>query len=259
MKTIKIDGKHYISARVVMLPTQNKTQIYKLLTEKLFYVDSDKVPILGKFQHVYLLSDSEIREGDFAYNFRDNTVDIFNSQLVNIGKGYSKIIATTNPGLKMSYGKFLTDGYSNEVDDLRKISQLSGQFLQEWTKNPQEEVLVEIEKSTYEDWIKTAEAQPEWKIKTSSDNTVYVKFKEDDERCLQRFLELHNVYTREAALNSKLYKHFLQGWNERKNSSKDYDWDILIEEYIDNNRYQSGHMGLLKFLKENFNLPTRKK
>ena len=68
MNIIKIDNKHYIKSKIVMLPTKNKTLVWKgngILSIRKYLDTPLHQGILN--QHLYLLSDEEIKEGDWFY------------------------------------------------------------------------------------------------------------------------------------------------------------------------------------------------
>lgn len=81
--------------------------------------------------------------------------------------GYREILATTNPELNYIAGRVVTN-----------IPKLSKQFLQEWVKNPVDKVLVEVN-GYGSHYFKN-------QIKTSPDNTVSVRFIEDDWDSVER-------------------------------------------------------------------------
>lgn len=152
-------------AQVVMLPTNEKAKIGDIVMSKF-----DDIHILTKndgkeyaktvtSQHLYILSDEEIKVGDWFVGFADgsikpfvmqadeSTVEINNWQL-NI-KGYSsnkKIIATTDRSLGLvvdqngcpmqAYSKFLPQPSQSFID----------KFVEEYNKgNVITEVMVEYE------------------------------------------------------------------------------------------------------------------
>jgi hypothetical protein len=115
--------------KVELLPTNDKTRIHKDKEGKLSYslgaYSKDNFNF-HSYQYLYILSDDEIKEGDYR-------LDIFinNPKPIKADKNYKdsftkKIIATTNPDL-------IKEGVASIDDD----------FIKEYCNNPIEEVLVE--------------------------------------------------------------------------------------------------------------------
>ena len=179
-------------AQVVMLPTNEKAKIGDIVMSKFM----DDIHILTKndgkeyaktvtSQHLYILSDEEIKVGDWFVGFADgsikpfvmqadeSTVEINNWQL-NI-KGYSsnkKIIATTDRSLGLvvdqngcpmqAYSKFLPQPSQSFID----------KFVEEYNKgNVITEVMVEYESIG-------AYANPkynsDYQLKINLDNTINI-------------------------------------------------------------------------------------
>jgi hypothetical protein len=123
-------------AHINIIPTSKPSRLY--LTKEGFYfllpnIKGNDV----KFQHIYITSDEEIKEGDWFYCFQNNnTLKCFKKEeqvLNGYHTKYTKIILTTDPDL-------IADGVQ-AIDD---------EFLEWFVKNPScesIEVVKEINKS----------------------------------------------------------------------------------------------------------------
>ncbi len=165
---------------VIMLPTPQKTRIQKFGAS----LRDNKNPllphvkeVLGYYQELYFVDDSPIIENDWIYNTETQEV------IQCIGKGslrnWKKIVASSD---RLEIGKY-DDRYSNVYISGKSINPClpkpSDSFINSYIKafnegNPIQFVMVEYEKSTYNDWIKTATPQPEYKIKTDKNNTITI-------------------------------------------------------------------------------------
>jgi hypothetical protein len=88
--------KNFKKAKVVMLPTENKTNIIKFgskLRKELINLDKRSV----YYQHLYIISDDEIKVNDYL---------VYNNEIYqyhdNLDESCKKIIATTDTSLKTS-------------------------------------------------------------------------------------------------------------------------------------------------------------
>jgi len=171
------------SAQVVMLPTNEKAPTHDYL---FLYKPSNRLVKNGFVQHLYFLSDEEIKEGDWFVGFADgsikpfvkqadeSTVEINNWQLNK--KGHSsnkKIIATTDNTVKFPerFPSFVT---------LPQIPQsFIEKFVEEYNKsNVITEVMVEYE------WNKTGRKIRKLDVfdhilKINPDNTINISMPKD--------------------------------------------------------------------------------
>lgn len=145
-------------AKVVMLPTNEKAQIVLFDgAKKLFLLDSDKTnfqsSIPFKYQHLYILSDEPIKEGDWVI-LLDSIGNVFsNPQQYNdpktqhLNDGLKKIIASTDTNLKVNeylIAKYVTSEYLPQPSD-----SFIQKYVSEYNKgNIIEEVMVEYEDTT---------------------------------------------------------------------------------------------------------------
>lgn len=120
----QIAGKSYITCQVAMLPTEKAIKVpviqyFKDGTKSLDYWETEvqrEYPINGKTeyeancivpQHIYILSNEEIKEGDWVLNTMHPNEGLIkvgiNSSLeyIKIREQYKKIIATTNVELTL--------------------------------------------------------------------------------------------------------------------------------------------------------------
>jgi hypothetical protein len=150
--------KQFKRAKVIMLPTNNKSHIYHTKVNNILgYVSGEVESDLQQFpnqtntqnQHLYIISDDEIKENDYVYDWYNNKVYKATAVVIHNKKslGYeylNKIIATTDISLKIFAGKGdICDLYYN-------IPQPSQQFIEKYIEfyNKDEvitDVLVEYE------------------------------------------------------------------------------------------------------------------
>lgn len=146
--------------QVVMLPTNEKAQIHKgILSGKLCI---GNYPLSEVAQHLYFLSDEEIKEGDYIHHPLNGKIVYCDKKHFITLKGcsdetrygYKKIIATTDSSiacikdvLSIPQRKGLTNHYPTEKWILPQPSQSFLEvFVREYNKgNVIKEVLVEYE------------------------------------------------------------------------------------------------------------------
>lgn len=234
MKTIEINNKHYIDAKVVMLATDNKINALKGYSDKsiLFNYKEEYKTLQAEgeytsYFHLYFTSNEEIKEGDW-YIWLDNNqicqgeehIDIVNKHINN--GDCRKIIATTDSSLKLecrgcrfnknSPGIIYTCSCQTLPQPSKEFIQL---FIESYNKGEViTDVLVEVEteyiKSKFTDWTKEGEVSyknvlhPTDKLKLQ-DNTIIIKEKEeswDDIKDL--FYVLHDDKIKEWSNNKQL-------------------------------------------------------
>lgn len=155
--------------QVVMLPTKEKAPLYlgfggTLYTKPMNVKNSDI------YQHLYFLSDEEIKEGEWICDAI--TKKIFKSEYEGVFRKWKKIIATTDYLLNVNpFGR----------DEL--LPQPSQSFLEEFVKeynkgNQIKEVLVEYDlffnaKTGVSEYL--AAKQNNYLIKVSKDNTITIR------------------------------------------------------------------------------------
>lgn len=156
--------------QVIMLPTNDITDIIvptqgmgKGITHLRKYYGNADLNMGDKYQHLYIVSDDEIKEGDWCY---DRLTGIFQYgvspvELLDVSK---KIIATIDKSLipngVTAYGKKL---------NLFTLPQIPESFLIEYCKNPVDKVLVEYDCDHNQMLNKVIDA-----LKLNSDNTINI-------------------------------------------------------------------------------------
>ena len=215
--------------KVIMLPT-NKSELYLLhgnlnlsLHGNISQNDGDKEP-----QHLYIISlDEEIKEGDWYYNSKNNTINQLTSQYGNIkesvlilnnNKYCHKVIATTDSSLLLPTVSFKEwDGKS------RNLPQITQQFIEEWI-------------AEYNKGVKVEDLEVEYFIKQHNQHSHGIW----DEECLKiskdNFISLRRkekrVYTREETeslivdgmrfMNSYIINHDTLHGQEAKQVAKNW-------------------------------------
>lgn len=183
MNNIKeINGKYYQECEVVMLSTEDNTALLCIddNSRKLFKFGPKEA--LWGYQHLYFLSNEEIKEGELFIDLREKTPDkeyIYTAGLGGhaefankIGK---KIIVTTDISLLKSYSE-------QTLNDFACLPQPSKEFIQAFIKaynesKPITKVLVEYDVITLnEDWSKRpVVVTNEYKLKVNSSNEITIK------------------------------------------------------------------------------------
>lgn len=132
-KLKEINGRYYQQCKVVMLATENPTQISRdILTGNLIYSKIQERCLSG--YHLYILSDEEIKEGDWCFYEKENRcfqatfTDVNNIYAKNPAyrvEGIKKIISTTDTSLGLpqpsqSFIKKYVEGYNsdNVIEDV---------------------------------------------------------------------------------------------------------------------------------------------
>ena len=136
--------------KVVMLPTKEKSDIFIGKTHSvLHYKNNIPDEEFKSYQHLYIISDDEIKEGDWFYNIHSKIVG---RAEFNFGKDElaKKIIATTNSSLWRPSHK-----YASDVILLPQPSQqFIEKYIEEYNKgNIITDVLVEYELISNEEYF----------------------------------------------------------------------------------------------------------
>ena len=153
--------------QVVMLPTKKASSIIKDFNNKLIfnYNDTQSLRDGYQFQHLYITSDEEIKEGDGALHQLDSKVIQIVEGLLDgdIRRfGYTKVIATTNKSIGISKDEFESKNWL--------LPQIPESFIKAFVESNGtiEEVLVEYEE------IEGAMLNLNYKLKTRPDNTIII-------------------------------------------------------------------------------------
>lgn len=171
----------YRNCEILMLSTNEKVE--GLGARNWFFPNTKKLVINRLVSNLYILSDDEIKEGDWYENngviFRaDDKFDKGNNP--NQNKNNKKIIATTDSSLKIEF----KDGRMNGVQT-KCLPQISQQFIKhyisEYNKGNQiKDVMVEYEEerySTFSGQNNSESSKDVWinKLKINSNNTINIK------------------------------------------------------------------------------------
>ena len=171
--------------KVVMLPTNEKAQIYKARTFGLgFYKEPQIYTVKNQGQHLYILSmdiqakDDEIKKNDW-YIYPDQNFPWCNNEGTIPNKDAKKIIATTNTSLTKEMYCVSSGKYQEP------LPQPSKSFVDAYVKaynegNPITEVMVEYEEDYYTDpkYSYLEQDNPSTKIqklKIAKDNTITIR------------------------------------------------------------------------------------
>ena len=185
-KSIMKDGKPHKIAEVVMLPTNDQTQIAKGHDNNRFiYADkpmSDTQNNRAGYmnQHLYILSSEEIKEGESSWIINKNRDTIYfiknaqkdEDELKGINKNWNKIIATTDI--------LLTDYIKVEggFGSYNKLPRPSDDFLKDFVKAQGkgfDKVLVEYIKLEEPTDDGNSKKYIQYDLKIAPDNTITIK------------------------------------------------------------------------------------
>ena len=172
--------------KVVMLSTKEQANIF--LEENItltYYKYQQKHSLKGIAMNLYILSDDEIKEGDWYYDYMLRVVlQATKTSTHNGGNDYKKIVATTDTSLHTTEcvdGSELMDEWQGEKIDLHtELPQLSESFIQAYIKAYNEgkhitEVDLEMDIIKNENYTGNGDSLISgYKIKTRPDNTVIV-------------------------------------------------------------------------------------
>lgn len=196
-KIIEIDGKYYQECRVVLLPADGKPgSVINLDNRELVHISQYSPKLENGNQHLYIISDEEIKEGDI-----DSNVFIFKSdnELITClaGKGfgrvkgigsYFKIIATTDNKISINLGKEkwvapTNSNYDQIYTRLCPYPQIPQQFIEEYIAGYNRGTVIEKVLVKYEvapiycnngSWFPI-----KYQLKISKDNTVSIERMKD--------------------------------------------------------------------------------
>lgn len=129
--------------QIIMLPTKEESNIYKSrFSTGLGYKDIATIyTIEDQGQHLFVLSNEEIKEGDYFYNpstkeilFASKEMIIWNSDTGQSHKGWKKLIATTD------------SIYINNINTCNKLPKISKKFIENYIeKYNSMDVITDIE------------------------------------------------------------------------------------------------------------------
>ena len=156
--------------QIIMLPSEKPSQII-MTGGKLFIYSAERPKssiVDNSPQHLYILSDEEIKDGDWYYSIEFKV--ILQSESTSIEGAVQKIIATTDPDLLSTGDKAIID-YTFK-DGIFEIPQ---HIIEVYVKNPFDEVEVEYWNKSMA-WMKH---EPNHYPKLNPDGTLYVSLVEE--------------------------------------------------------------------------------
>ena len=217
-------------AKVVMLPTNKPSKLGDLATyqgKSLAKVIKEGVNLKNttvQFWNLYIISDDEIKEGDWFYNIHSKIVG---RAEFNFGKDElaKKIIATTNSSLWRPSHK-----YASDVILLPQPSQqFINKYIEEYNKgNVITDVLVEYELISNEEYfgntVNPDDDVPYFdeKLKINpKDNNIIIKIAKDS-------------WSREEVIEfgNKVKEYCKNGWKSDSLHRVFFEWDKWIEENL---------------------------
>jgi len=169
---------------VVMLPTEKESNLFLWDNGTLEFLYPIEYKGKGNYQHLYFLSDDEIKEGDWVYHkllksvFKIDLREV-DEDYIKEAKNIKKIIATTDESLRWN-----NDNDVQIIDNHHcKLPRPSNEFLKKFCElGSVDKVLVEYEKESYTDRFTTTEngiGNPEtwgnrYNLKVAPDNTITI-------------------------------------------------------------------------------------
>lgn len=206
-----------MTAKVVLLSTNQKSNLFIGEKYNKLYFDYNSDREFKTYQYLYLISDQEIKEGDWVY---DTTEDVpegskiiekaTHDSYLNPKAGYKKIIATTNPKLHTYY---------HRGDTHNDIPKISINFIKKYIEmynsgKPIVDVWLDTIKGKYhtgvvdcgaDDWWDSGYHDPDT-IKVNESNEVSIhpikdQFSRDE--VLQILIQAFNHYYDNRVINTK--------------------------------------------------------
>lgn len=184
-KIIIEDHKYYTKCKVVMLPTEKATNSKQIFKHENGLNFNENVLVGGsshpwfKPQHLYILSDEEIKEGDWVCNTFGKIVVQASSVLVDcinedilVQQNHKKIIACTDSELKIDTEIFISG------QRYKSLPNPSNSFLKSYCETEGvDKVLVEYEYKVGDQVLTHGNSHitPSLKLKVQSDNTIIIK------------------------------------------------------------------------------------
>ena len=177
-------------AQVVMLPTDTKTKIgirtnsstpiTKVGELAYLLYDGCEQDNDWDYQHLYIVDDSEIKDGDWCLFFWDGIKDgelgqvgskpqqYFPKNGHTLNRNVRKIIGTTDPELTFKVDK----GFSNLEQREVRVPQLPQGFIESYCENPVEEVMVEYDVDMIMEF--SSGTTPSESLKLTSNNELII-------------------------------------------------------------------------------------
>ena len=192
---IEKEGRYLKECNVVILPTEDMTNIVKTPHLKYHKAEDIFYEKTMKYQHLYITSDDEIKESDWIYCslnkgkvYQCKNIAFNNKIWNNSEDNVFKIIATTDKSLLISYRE--TTKFTS-MDRKKSLSQPSHKFIQAFVRaGGIDKVLVEYEfdeittRLNFKNkglgyWTPGFSKNNIYKLKTDSHNTITIKSVEE--------------------------------------------------------------------------------
>lgn len=183
--------------RIIILPTISETQFFKDKLGKFQYISKEEKVYLGvksSYQHLYFVSDSEIKEGDWIIDFMITRNEIKQYQGYNREGNAKKIEATTDNSLtsdyfpeEIKYVGIPPKKSKVQFPNYNKLPQIPQSFIEEYVKS--NGTIKEVEVEIFKDFCKCGYGENFKQITTNSNNEVIV------------FSKSTKMYSREEVLN----------------------------------------------------------
>ena len=163
--------------KVVMLPTNEPSKIGNLATyqkRSLAKVIKEGINPIGstvQFWNLYIISDDEIKKGDYIYCTITNAIEIAKYNHDYLIRDWKKVIATTDTSLKIDNPNY-DIGRLAYINLPQPSKQFIEKYIEEYNKgNIITDVLVE-----YEYLLDDRAVLPYWNLKVNTkDNTITIK------------------------------------------------------------------------------------
>ena len=218
----EIEGRYYQEAEVVMIATDKRTRIDKIRNSLRYSIYLIPSNAFSEFQHLYIISNEEIKEGDWCidkYNqiwqFLDNCLIGFDAnknkrfRTDNVeGHKVKKIIATTDASL------YVPITQDKPFDELPQPSDsFIKKYIEEYNKgNVITKVLVEYDFNQHKFMATLCTTkEKEYTLKVDSNNTITIKRLEPE------------LYTREQ-VEQYIINVYRDIYPDRHWENKAWDW-----------------------------------
>ena len=210
--------------KIIMLPTNQKTKYLMVYsdvekTKGKLILNGLKNDEYKEYQHLYIISDDEIKKGDYIYCTITNAIEIAKYNHDYLIRDWKKVIATTDKSLSQT----------NRTEIPQPSQQFIQKFVEEYNRgNIITDVLVEYELISNEEYfgntVNPDDDVPYFdeRLKINhKDNTITIK-------------KVKDSYTREEviAFGKKVKKYCKDDWKEETLHRVFFEWDKWVEENL---------------------------
>lgn len=188
-----------IKGRVVILSTKNANGVIKRWNDTLYTADKGDERILT--HHLYLITDDEIKEGDWCIGKHLTThyqINGITEETKGLEEWWSKIVATTNPDLYT--GGIVRLTRTGDIASV-KMARIPNDFIEAYVREQGKikEVMLEYEEYTpYVSHETSLDETEQHRLKLRSNGTVIIHpvkkkayFREDLLQAIKTFCERH--------------------------------------------------------------------